>query len=133
MDERFACRATAALLRSGSSIALAGHVAALLAILMKPEIWWPLPAWCALVYFVVRVELDARLFELLAESSHAEALDHDANALDEWMASAGLRKASGSRTIADRRRGAIHLWRALLAALIVELILAAGALVWLPR
>jgi hypothetical protein len=124
MDERFDCRATAAVLKSGSSIALSGHAAALLCAVMKPGAWGPFVAWCALVYFAVRVELDARLFLLLAESP---------GSFDEWMAAAGLRKNALPRTLEDRRRGAMRLWRALLIALIVEIVLVIGALVWSPR
>ena len=78
-----------------------------------------------LVYFAVRVELDARLFEVLA--------DHSPEALDAWLDEAGLRKNAGPRTLADRRRGAMRLWRGLLMALMVEIVLVAGALVWSPR
>jgi hypothetical protein len=134
MDERFDCRATAAVLRSGSTVALSGHAAALLCAFIKPGAWWPLVAWCALVYFAVRVELDARLFQLLAESpSESPSESRDAGMLDQWMAAAGLRKNAGPRTLKDRRRGAIRLWRALLAALVVEIVMVIGALLWSPR
>ena len=126
MSERgFDCRATSALLRSGRSVALAGHVAALICAVMRPGAWWALGAWCVLVYFAVRVELDARLFEVLA--------DHSPEALDAWLEDVGLRKNIGPRTLADRRRGAMRLWRGLLMALVVEIVLVAGALVWSPR
>jgi hypothetical protein len=119
MDEAFDCRATAAVLRSGARIAQCGHVAALLCAVMRPGVWAPFVAWCALVYFTVRVELDARLFLVLAEHSARHTSPY--SSLDEWMAAAGLRKNRGPRTLQDRRRGAMRYWWALLIALMVEL------------
>ena len=130
MDERFDCRATAAVLRSGSSVAFAGHVAALVCVLARPGSWWPLIPWCALVYFAVRVALDARLFELLSESPGESP---DTGRLDQWMAAAGLRKQAGPRALEDRRRGAIRLWRGLVLSLVVEIVMVIGTQLWSPR
>lgn len=124
-EQAFDCRATAGLLRSGKSVALAGHVAMLAGLVLRPGAWWVMAAWAVMVYFAVRVELDARLFVVLAEGSP--------EALDEWLAAAGLRKKGEPRTLADRRRGAMRLWRGLVGALVVEIGLVAGAVIWLPR
>ncbi len=122
----FDCRATAALLHAGDSVALAAHVAAILNLLPLskggPAAWiaaGSLAVWCAVVYLSVRVKLDARLFELLSEYS--------AEDLDAWLQASGLRKAPVARGISERRRGAIQLGCGLLFAVVVEI-----ALVLLP-
>jgi hypothetical protein len=125
----FDCRATAAVLRSGGSIALAGHAAAVMSVLLISKSQWTeccaLLAWCAVVYLALRVRMDAQFFELLA--------DNPAAPFDEWLDAAGLRKNSGPRTIEDRRRGALRLWRALVVAVAIEIaLMLAGALRWLP-
>jgi hypothetical protein len=114
----FDCVATAAVLRSGGSVALAGHAAALMSVLSLSRGWieWSaLLVWCAVVYLSIRVRLDAQLFELLAQ--------HPAEQLDHWLDAAGLRKHTSARTMEDRRRGAMRLWRALLVAVVIEIAL----------
>jgi hypothetical protein len=64
--------------------------------------------WCIGVVLSVLVEIDARFFELLAEQPPEN--------LDRWLEAAGLRTKSTSRTIPERRRAALRLWRALVAA-----------------
>jgi hypothetical protein len=125
----FDCRAAAAVLRSGGSIALAGHAAAVMSVLLISKSRWieccSLLAWCVVVYLAVRVSIDAHFFELLA--------DNPAGQFDDWLDATGLRKNSGPRTIQDRRRGALRLWRALVVAVTVEIVLMlSGALRWLP-
>lgn len=113
----FDCRATAAVLHSGASVALAGHAAALIAAVLLRGAGWlafcALLVWCAVIYLAVRVKMDAQFFELLA--------DHPPDHFDTWLASAGLRKSSAPRTIPERRRGALRLWRALVAAVAIEI------------
>ncbi len=113
----FDCRATAAVLHSGASVTLAGHSAALIAaVLLRSAGWIALCAllvWCVVIYLSVRVRMDAQFFDLLA--------DHPVDQLDTWLDSAGLRKNSAPRTIPERRRGALRLWRALVAATAIEI------------
>jgi hypothetical protein len=111
----FDCRATAAVLRSGGSVALAGHVAAVITVLSMRAAWIACCAvlvWCVVVYLAIRVKIDVEFFELLAA--------HPAEQLDEWMDAVGLRKKTSLRTIPERRRGALRLWRALLAAVAAQ-------------
>ena len=113
----FDCRATAALLHSGSSVALAGNVAAVIAAICIRSAgaiaFCVLIAWCAVVYLAIRVSIDARFFELLA--------NHPVDQFDSWLNATGLRKTSTARTIQERRRGAIRIWRALIAAAAIEI------------
>jgi hypothetical protein len=75
--------------------------------------WSALLVWCVVVYFSIRVRLDAQLFELLAQ--------HPPDHLDLWLDAAGLRKHTSPRTMEERRRGAIRLWRALVIAVVIEI------------
>jgi len=116
----FECLATAAVLRSGGSVALAGHTAAVMSALRigkDPLASWialgSLLVWCFVAYLAVRVRIDAKLFELLAT--------YPAEQLDAYLASSGLKKTSPARTIAERRRGALRLWRALVLAVVAQI------------
>ncbi len=119
LQVEFDCRATSALLDTGGSLALAGHVAALVTLLSPGTT--PLikicsaVVWCAMVYGAVRVKMDCRFFELLAAYSGED--------FDRWLEATGLRKAGLSRTIADRRRGALRLWRGLAMLVVAEIVL----------
>jgi hypothetical protein len=68
-----------------------------------------------MVYLSIRVKMDARFFELLAV--------HSGEQLDQWLDTTGLRKNAAPRTIQERRRGALRLWRALVAAVAIEIAL----------
>jgi len=110
---RFDAQATASVLRAGGRVALASNAAAVLTLLPLSKggtaAWiagGSLLFWCAVVYLAVRVAMDARFFELLAD-------ERDADELDAWLDSAGLKKRGAPRTMADRRRGALRLWLAL--------------------
>jgi hypothetical protein len=119
----FDCRATAALLDTGGSLAMAGHVAALVTLLSAGGGSWiqlcSAVMWCAIVYGAVRVKMDCGFFALLAS--------HPAEQLDSWLEATNLRKAGPSRTIADRRHGALRLWRGLVAAVVFEMLLMLAA------
>ena len=111
------CKATAAVLRSGATVTLAGHVAAGLAILTGA--WIALGAilvWCVMVYFAVRVKIDSGLFEVLA--------DHGPDELDAWLRATNLRSQASQRSLTERQRGALRLWRILTACVILEIVLA---------
>ena len=122
MSAEFECGATAAVLRSGSIVALASHAAAVMSALLIPRGGPPawiafcsLLLWCAVIYLAIRIKIDARLFDLLAT--------HPAEQLDEFLNITGLRKTTTSRTIAERRRAALRLWRALLLIVALQIAL----------
>jgi hypothetical protein len=108
----FDCRATAALLRSGRIISLAGHAAAVMSVVPIWKDHWvavgAIVLWCNGVVLAVLVEIDAQFFEVLAEQPPEY--------LDRWLQVAGFRRRSPSKTIPERRQGALKLWRALVAA-----------------
>jgi hypothetical protein len=113
-EASFDCRATAAFLRSGGAVAAAGHMAALMTIVVKPDAW-AIVIWCAALYFGVRVRIDAEFFDILAS--------HPAQHLDNWLSTAGLRQGGAARSIADRRRGAMRLWWGLLCLVVLQIAL----------
>jgi hypothetical protein len=122
----FDCRATAAVLNSGGSLALAGHVATIIGVLLNGNAWMKgcaVLVWCAIVYLSIRVKMDVRFFELLA--------DHPADQLDAWLDGAGLRKHAPPRTIERRSRGALRLWRALAITVVIEIALMFAAVLHL--
>ena len=110
---------TAALLRAGFRVSMAGHVGVVLAALGTPgpARLVALAAWGYLVYLQVRVSLDAELFTVLANG--ATPVD-----LDGFLVRSGLVKQARERTDEDRCRGALRLWRWLMAVLVVELVAA---------
>jgi hypothetical protein len=115
-------QATAAVLRSGASISLAGHGAAVLTLLPLskggPAAWiafCSLLVWSAGVYLAIRVQMDERFFELLAV--------YPAEQLDRFLEACGLRKNIPPRTILERQRGALRLWRALAFAVAAQIAL----------
>ena len=128
-ENGFDCRATAAVLRSGSSLALAGHAAAIMSVLCimgrgGAGEWLGCLAilnWCAVVYLAIRVKIDAAFFELLA--------DHSAEQLDAWLKATGLREETTQRTLAERRAGGLRLWRRLGFAVAIQIALLLLALV----
>ena len=117
-QEALDCRATAALLRSMRSLEWASHIAAILAISIAK--WLPLVAWGLVLYFSVRVRLDAHLLEILAQDP-----EHAPANLDNWLSKTGLRTSRGERSIADRCKGARALARNLGCALLLQILLTA--------
>ena len=112
-EAAFDCRATSALLRSMRTLAWASLIGAWLA--ANYNAWFPLLVWGVVLYFAVRVRLDAELLEMLA-SDVENAPKH----LDQWLSEAGLAHSSGERSIADRCKGARRLARYLVFALIIQ-------------
>jgi|GEM_PF-2579072 len=115
----------ASVLRSGAVIAQAGHVLALVAGFG----WfstgrWALTAsllvWLVHCYIAIRVAIDASLFVDLAGRE---------DALDEWLLRFGLRKSLSPRSLDDRTRASLRLWKLQLAAFALQAILL--ALGWL--
>lgn len=128
LSTSFDCRATAAVLRSGGSLALAGHVAAVMSLLSMGDggsaAWiecCSMLIWCGVVYISTRVKMDVLFFELLAAGQNAEG--EGVEQLDGWLDATGLRKNSGPRTIEERRRGALRLWRTLVAVVATQIAL----------
>ncbi|MFN0101804.1 MAG: hypothetical protein ACKV2U_06910 [Bryobacteraceae bacterium] len=111
---------TACILRAGLTASYAGHVGAVLAgsalAVQGPGIGYlvGLAAWGYLVYLQVRVALDAELFSWLANGG-------DLAEIDDFLVRAGLISATRERSADERCRGALRLWRRLIAALVVEL------------
>lgn len=113
------------ILRSGAVISHAGHVLALLA----GYGWfqtgrWPLTfsllAWLFHCYIALRVSIDAGLWQDLP--------GHEAE-LDAWLLRFGLRRRLSPRTLDERTRASLHLWKLQLAAFALQATLL--ALGWL--
>ena len=90
----FDCRATAAMLKSMRSLEWASHIGAVLAI--GGHKWFPLLVWGVVIYFAVRVRLDAELLEMLAEDPECAP-----NKLDQWLWQMGLPSSNRERSIED--------------------------------
>ncbi len=77
--------------------------------------------WCAVVYLAIRVKMDVLFFELVTVDE--SAVDQRAGQLDGWLDATGLRKNAGPRTIEERCRGALRLWRAMVVAVTAQIAL----------
>jgi hypothetical protein len=135
---------TASLLESGSALAQASHVAAVIAgfggvashsaaarLVFSSSIL----CWLAGCWFAVRVAIDAKLFRRLA-SEPEDAWQR----LDELRSDWGFLKPRVGRSVVGRRRAAITLWRRQLislamqfAILITAMALQNSRLLCLPR
>lgn len=111
----FDCRATAAMLRALQPLIWASQIAALIAAGSRHG-WVSMLCWGPVLYFAVRVQLDAGLFELLAENPGLAQ-----ERLDTWLARAGLRKRGSHRSLEDRCRGAHRLARNFAAAWLAQM------------
>ena len=100
---------------------MAGHVGAMLAGIgilhqgVEAAYLAGLGAWGYLVYLQVRVSLDAELFGWLANGGTPEELDG-------FLVRSGLISGKRERSVEDRCRGALRLWRQLMVVLAVELV-----------
>ncbi len=115
----------ASILRSGAVIAQAGHVLALIAGFGwfhtgRWALTGSLLAWLLHCYIALRVAIDARLFENLP--------GHEAE-LDAWLLRFGLRRQLSPRSLDERTRASLRLWKFQLAAFALQAILLASA--WL--
>jgi hypothetical protein len=112
---------TACLLRAGFRASMAGHVGAVLAGLgilhqgVEAAYLMGLAAWGYLVYLQVRVSLDAELFSWLANGGTTAEMDG-------FLGRAGLISGARERSVEDRCRGAVRLWKQLMVVLFVELV-----------
>lgn len=113
----------AGFLESGSNLALTSHAAALIAgfgamvdldDLSKLLCAVSLLCWLLSCWFSFRVAMDASLFRHLAGGG-SDAFQR----LDELLSNWGCRPRSKDRTIADRTRGPISLWRMEIGALVL--------------
>jgi len=113
----------ASILRSGAVIVHAGHVLALIAAYAWFQTGrWPLTvsllAWLVHCYIALRVAIDAHLFENLP-GREAE--------LDAWLLRFGLRRRLSPRTLDERTRASLRLWKLQLATFALQAILLASA------
>jgi len=78
--------------------------------------WAALLPWTAVVYFGVRVHLDAQLMDLMATDATPEALDN-------WLLRTRLKASlNRDRDVADRCRGARRLTQYLTGAFAMQVI-----------
>ena len=116
-------RGMAGLMRAGLGASMAGHVGAVLAgmgILHRGLDGFhavALGAWGYMIYLQLRVHLDAELFTWLAEGGTTEELDG-------FLVRMGLLQKARERSGEERLRGAMGLWRQLVAVLVIELVAA---------
>ena len=127
------CVVTASLLRSGQVLANAGNCAAVMAavglLLSHVEAARLLFAasilcWPMAVYLGVRVAIDASLFRDLAGE-----LADGGQTLDKLLRDRGLMRARPERTLAERSRAAIRVWKHMIVIVAVQLAIVAAAVV----
>lgn len=132
MRAGFDCQVTSGFLESGRTLAQAANAAAVVAGI---GCWWSrtasgillgvsLAAWMVETWFAVRVAIDRSLFRTLSQFPTDGADWLDALLVD-WK----LAKITASRTMADRTRGALHLWRMQSTALAVQLAALGGGMI----
>jgi hypothetical protein len=127
----FDCEVTAGFLESGRTLANVANAAAIIAgigcwtsrgvtevLLALSLMAWIVGSWCA-----VRVSIDRSLFRTLAKNP-TEGGDW----LDALLVDWNLVKGAPSRSMHDRSRGALRLWRRQSTALAVQLAALAAAL-----
>jgi hypothetical protein len=135
MKPEFECAVTASFLRSGRVLSNCSNSAALIAaagvflahafaerlVFAASLLCWPVAC-----YFGLRVAIDASVFRELAQQTA-----DGGQALDALLRTWGLAsKKPPDRTIAERSRGALKLWKRLIAVAAVQLAtLAAGIMI----
>ncbi len=128
----FECGVTASFLRSGQAIGGFSNAAAIVAgvglflshgTAERMALAASLLCWPVACYLGLRVRIDEGLFRDLAVEPERRAGE-----LDELLRGWGMARATRERSISDRSRGALRLWRQMVAAAAVQWIaLAAGA------
>ena len=103
---------TAAFLDSGRTLALASQAAVITTALAIPPYGLAryafelaLFAWAAAIWFAVRVAIDAALFRALADDADAPTR------LDSLLRCWGFTPPAATRTLEERARGAVRLWK----------------------
>jgi hypothetical protein len=121
---KFDCEVTAGFLESGRVLSHVANAAAIIVAIGTGGIlaMVSLAAWLIGIWYAVRVAIDQSLFRTLAANPQ-----EGADGLDSLLADWKLVKVAGSRSIADRSRGAVRLWRMQAAALILQLATLAAA------
>jgi hypothetical protein len=134
MKPEFECAVTASFLRSGRVLSNCSNSAALIAaaglflahasaerlVFAASLLCWPVAC-----YFGLRVAIDASLFRELAQQTA-----DGGQALDALLRTWGLAGKLPDRTIAERSRGALRLWKRLIAVAAVQMAtLAAGIMI----
>jgi hypothetical protein len=89
------------------------------AILVAPVLFWP-----AAFYIGLRVAIDASLFRELALADQGNG-----TALDELLRQRGLARGRPGRTISDRSRGAVKLWKRLIAITGIQVATSVAAII----
>jgi hypothetical protein len=131
MKPEFECRVTAAFLDSGKVLCGASHCAALMAAgglllshLLRERVLFAasMACWPVACFLALRVAIDAALFrELAGEASSGW------RSFDELLRKWGLLRGSAERTVAERSRGAMKLWKRLIVIVVLQVaILGAG-------
>lgn len=125
MTEEFECNVTAGILDSGRALTNAAHAGAIvggigvtLAHSPATRILFAVVIVCWLIecWLAVRVAIDASVFRTLAAESEG------GRRLDALLTRWALRKNLNERSIAERSRAAIRLWRLQIGGLGVELV-----------
>ena len=125
------CVVTASLLRSGQVLANASNCAAVMAavglllshveaarlLFAASVLCWPMA-----VYLGVRVAIDASMFRDLSGE-----LADGGQALDKLLRDRGLSRARPERTLAERSRAAIKIWKRMIVIVAVQLAIVAAA------
>lgn len=131
MHSGFNCRAAAAILQSGRTLAHAGNTGALIAAfdlfashgVAAVLLLVSLVFWLVQTYFAVRVAIDASLFRVLGE--HPE---DNTSAMDSLLTNWKLIKRANTRGLADRCHGALRLWKMQTRTFAVQVLLLLAAL-----
>jgi hypothetical protein len=132
MNAELDSRVAASFLESGRILANASDVAAVVAgfgtvaahsaiaglLFSSSMLCWLCECW-----FAVRVAIDASLFLRVADES-----EDGWRQVDEWINAFGFLRAREGRSVADRARGAVALWRRQAVALAIQFAILIAAL-----
>jgi hypothetical protein len=132
MNAELDSRVAASFLESGGILANASDVAAVVAgfgtvaahsaiaglLFSSSMLCWLCECW-----FAVRVAIDASLFLRVADES-----EDGWRQVDEWINAFGFLRAREGRSVADRARGAVALWRRQAVALAIQFAILIAAL-----
>jgi hypothetical protein len=131
MNSKLECSVTSGVLSSGTVISATANCAAVIGVagillahsqiarilFLAPVLLWP-----AAYYFSIRVRIDASLFK-------QGVLDGDDSGpmLDAVLRARGFTRPDTAPSLADRHRGAIRLWKRLIAITTIQVVAAVAA------